>query len=161
MADQELKHLVKMGLGAQKAGSRMAAEHIDDIIKDASHPKLKQALEQGKQTSKRWAEKIDEALKEVAGDGDAGADENVIIQAHGEVARRIRMEAKDDYSRDLGIVAAGQLALHYWIGAFGTMHAYGEQLGMTTMVKNMGEMAQEAKLADEMHTQVAQAVMAG
>ena len=161
MADQKLKHLVTQGLGAQKAGSRIAAEHIDDIIKDASHPKLKQALEQGKQTSEQWADKIDAALKEVAGDGDAGSGDNPIIQAHGEVASRIRSEAKDDYSRDLGIVAAGQLALHYWIGAFGTMHSYGEQLGMSTMAQNMGQMVQEAKRADEAHTEIAKAIMAG
>ena len=161
MADQELKHLVTQGLGAQKAGSRIAAEHIDDIIKDASHPKLKQALEQGKQTSKRWADKIDAALREVAGDGDAGSDDNPIIQAHGEVASRIRSEAKDDYSRDLGIVASGQLALHYWIGAFGTMHSYGKQLGMSTMADDMGQMVQEAKQADEEHTKIAEAIMEG
>ena len=125
------------------------------------HPKLKQALEQGKRTSRQWADNIDAALNEVAGDGDAGADDNPIIQAHGEVARRIRSEAKDDYSRDLGIVASGQLALHYWIAAFGTMHAYGEQLGMSTMADTMGQMVQEAKRADEEHTQIAQAIMEG
>ena len=161
MADQELKHLVKQGLGAQKAGSRIAAEHINDIIADASNPQLKQALEQGKATSKQWADNIDAALKEVAGNGDAGADDNPVIQAHGEVARRIRSEAKDEYSRDLGIIASGQLALHYWIASFGTMHAYGEQLGMSTMADRMGQMVQEAKRADEEHTRIAQQIMAG
>ena len=161
MANEELKHLVKQGLGAQKAGSRIAAAHIDDIIAAASHPKLKQALEQGKRTSQQWADNMEAALKEVAGEGDAGADDNPVIRAHGEVARRIRSEAKDDYSRDLGIVASGQLALHYWIAGFGTMHAYGEQLGMSTMAEKMGQMMQEAKRADEEHTEIAQTIMAG
>ena len=160
MTDQDLKQLVTQGLGAQKAGSRIAASAIDDVIKDATHPKLKEALEQGKKTSMQWASRIDAALQEVAGQGDAAAGDNPIITAHGEVARRIRSEAKSDTARDLGIVAAGQLALHYWIAAFGTMHAYGEKLGMTTMADAMGKCVAEARQADEAQTQIAKVLMA-
>ena len=149
------------GLGAQKAGLRIAAEQIQNIQDDATNPRLKQALEEGTDTPKRWADQMDQALKEVAGDGDAGSDDNPIMKANVEVARRMRTEAKDDYSRDLGIVAAGQLSLHYWIAAFGTMHSYGEKLGMSTLAKNMGEMVQEAKKADEVHTELAKVIMAG
>ncbi len=161
MADRDLKRLVTQRLGAQKTGARIAARDTHEIISDASHPRLKQALEQGRQTSKTWADRIDQALEEVAGDGDAGADDNPIIEAHAEVARRIRADAKDDTSRNLGVVAGGRLALHYWIAAFGTMHAYGEQLGLSTMARDMGEMVQEAKRADEEHTRIAKAILAG
>ena len=52
--------------------------------------------------------------------GEAQTQDNPILQAHYEVSKRIRGEASDAQTRDLGIVAAGQLALHYWIAAFGT-----------------------------------------
>ena len=161
MSDQDLKTLVTQGLGALKAGSHIAASAIDDVMKDATHPKLKQALEQGKKTSQGWTDRIEAALKEVVGQADAGANDNPIVSAHGEVAWRIRSEAKNGTARDLGIVASGQLALHYWIASFGTMHAYGQKLGMTTMAEAMGKCLAEAKQADEAHTEVAQALMAG
>lgn len=63
-------------------------------------------------------------------------------------------------ARDLGIVAAGQLALHYWIAAFGTMRAYAEQAGMSAATPAMKSSLDEAKQADEAHNDIAKRIMA-
>lgn len=147
-----LKKLVGQGLSAMKAGSDIAAKATDEISNDASHPALKEALEHGNRTSKEWAGRIDHAVQQTGG---GGQQENLIMKAHYEVSRKIRQEASEATSRDLGIVASGQLALHYWIAAFGTMASYTEQLGMDEVARSMKMSADEAKQADKKQTDIA------
>jgi len=152
MADDNLKELVSQGLSAMKAGSEVAARATDEISNDASHPDLKAALEQGNNTSKKWADQINRAMKQT-GPGQQG--DNKILEAHYEVSRLIRQQAPDATSRDLGIVAAGQLALHYWIASFGTMASYLDALGLDDAASAMKASADEAKQADQQHTELA------
>lgn len=157
MPTDNLKALVAQGLAAMKAGSDVAAKATDEISNDASHPQLKDALEQGNRTSKEWASRIERAVHQAGGEG--GPSDNPVLEAHYEVSRRIRSEAPDATSRDLGIIASGQLALHYWIAAFGTMANYTRQLGMEDVAGDMKASADEAKQADEKHTRLAEQLL--
>ena len=127
-----------------------------EIQNDAKHPDLKSALDQGNATSKQWSQRIDQAIGEA---GNVQPVENPILQAHYEVSRKIRREAADDQARDLGIIAAGQLALHYWIAAFGTLKSYAAKVGMTQTERNMQMCLDEASRADQQHTQLAGKIM--
>ena len=116
----------------------------------------KAALEQGNQQSKQWATRIDRSFEAAGGEGD---EENPILEAHYEVSKKIRSKAKDDYSRDLGIIAAGQLALHYWIASFGTIRTYAAQSGLSQVEQDMQACLDEAKQADEQHTSLAKQIL--
>lgn len=157
MADDNLKTIVAQGLSAMKAGSDVAARATAEIGNDVRHPDLKAALDEGNRTSRQWAERIDRAVAEA---GPGGQSDNPVLDAHYEVSRRIRGEAPDDTSRDLGIIANGQLALHYWIAAFGTMANYLNKLGMQDGGRAMKQCADEAKQADEKYTQLAEKLLA-
>lgn len=157
MNNDNLKELVAQGLSAMKAGSDVAAKATDEISNDASHPALKAALEQGNQTSKQWSERIARA-EQAAGGGEQG--DNKVLEAHHEVSHLIRQQAPDQASRDLGIIASGQLALHYWIASFGTMANYLKQVGLTDAAREMHQSADEAKQADEQMTQIAEQLLA-
>ena len=146
------------GLGALKAGGQIGAKAADDIESDASNAQLKQALNQGSQQAKTWAERIDRALQEVGG---SDTNDNPVIEAHYEVAKRIRAEAPDDFSRDLGIIAASQLALHYWIASFGTMRAYAKRADLSQTQQEMAKCLEEAEQADEKMTDLAIQIMGG
>lgn len=156
MADEQLKPLVQQGLAAMKSGGKIAAKATDDIEDDATHEQLKAALKQGNETSKQWTARIDRAIEEAGG---ADEHDNPVLEAHFEVSKRIRSKAKSDYTRDLGIIAAGQLALHYWIASFGTMHAYAKRAGLSQTAQDMETCVNEAKQADEQHTQLAIHIM--
>ena len=156
MQEQNIKTLVAEGLPALKAGSRIAAESVDDIQNDATDADLKAMLEKGEQQSKTWAERIDRAMEEADASGEG---DNPIIRAIGETAAKIRREAPDDQSRDLGIIASGQLALHYWIAAFGTMASYAKRSGLSTTAEEMAQCVDEAKEYDEAHTDLAYQIM--
>ena len=156
MNNDALKTTVAQGLAAMKAGGKVAAAATDEISNDARHPDLKALLEKGNQISLQWTQRIDQALQEAGGGGEQ---ENPILKAHHEVSRKIRQQAPDDTSRDLGIIASGQLALHYWIAAFGTMHAYASQIGMSRTEESMKACLSEAKQGDEQMTEVAKRIM--
>ena len=157
MANDNVKQLVAQGLAAMRAGSDVAAKATDEINNDAQHPELKAVLEQGNQVSRQWAQRIESAQAK-AGEG-GGVQDNKIIEAHYEVSRRIRQQAPDAQSRDLGIVADGQMALHYWIAAFGTMANYARQVGMNDVAQDMKMSADEAKQGDEKMTEVAEKLL--
>ncbi|WP_152047670.1 DUF892 family protein [Aureimonas psammosilenae] len=156
MADEAIRNLVSQGLAAMKSGSQIAERATGEIQNDAKHPDLKAALQQGNETSKQWSARIDRAIGEA---GDVPQIENQILQAHYDVSKEIRRDAKDDQSRDLGIIAAGQMALHYWIAVFGTMKTYASKVGMTQTAQEMQASVEEAKAADEQHTQLARKIL--
>lgn len=156
MADDSLGQIAAQGLSAMKAGSDIAARSTDEISNDVSNSELKSMLEEGNRTSQQWAERIDRAVSQ-AGNGQQG--DNPVLEAHYEVSRRIRQQAPDDKSRDLGIIANGQLALHYWIAAFGTMANYLNKLGLDDGGREMKACTDEAKQADERMTQLAERLL--
>ena len=157
MNTDDLKQLIQDGLAAQQAGSQVAAKATDEILQDATHPALRQALEQGNATAKEWASRIERAIAEVGG-GDKQTNE--ILEAHYEVSKQIRAKATTDAVRDLGIIASGQLALHYWIASFGTVASYAASAGFTQTEQELKASVQEAKQADEQHTDIAQQILA-
>jgi ferritin-like metal-binding protein YciE len=156
MNHDALKQLVAQGLAAMKAGGKVAAAATSEITNDARHPDLKAALEQGNQVSQQWTQRIDQALGEAGGSGEQKIP---ILEAHYEVSRKIRQQAPDDASRDLGIIASGQLALHYWIAAFGTIRTYADQLRLTETAQMMQTSLDEAKQADAQHTEIAKRIL--
>ncbi len=156
MADQELRTLVAQGLQALKAGGEVAQRATAEIENDARDPALKAALQVGNQTAEQWSQRIQRAISEAGPAEDTG---NPILEAHHQVSQQIRQKAPDDLSRDLGIIAAGQLALHYWIAAFGTLRTYASALGMTHTEQDLQACLDEAKQSDQQHTDIAEKLL--
>ena len=150
MTDQNLNTLAAQGLQALRAGAEVAKGATAEIERDVKDPGLKSALQAGTKTSAQWAHRIDRAMAEAGGAEDGG---NPVLEAHFEVSRQIRQKAPDDLTRDLGIIAAGQLALHYWIASFGTMRGYASALGMSQTEQAMQASLDEAKQFDQQHTE--------
>jgi ferritin-like metal-binding protein YciE len=156
MADQELKMLVAQGVTALKAGGEVAKQATSEIQNDARNPDLQAALQTGNETAEQWAQRIAQALQETGSAEDTG---NPVLEAHYEVSKKIRQKAADDMSRDLGIIAAGQLALHYWIASFGTLGNYAAKLGLSQTEQSMRTSLEEAKQADQQHTALAEKIL--
>ena len=156
MTDQNLKALVAQGFQALRAGVEVAKTATIEIERDVKDPDLKSALQAGSKTSAQWAQRIERALAET---GNADVVGNPIVEAHFEVSRQIRQKAPDDLTRDLGIIAAGQLALHYWIASFGVLRTYASALGMNQTEQHMQASLNEAKQFDQQHTELAKKLL--
>ena len=157
MNTEDLKQLIKGGLAAQQAGSKIAAKATDDILDDATNDELKTLLQRGNDTAKQWQQRIERAIDEAGGVDD---EDNEILEAHYEVSKDIRGQADTDQVRDLGIIASGQLALHYWIASFGTVASYAEAAGLTQTAQELHRSVEDAKQADEQHTSLAKRLLA-
>ena len=156
MNQNSLQELIRSGLPTLKAGGRVAANAADEISTSATDPELKSFLDTGNDTAEQWQARIDRAMQE-AGTSEEG--ENEILEAHFRVSKQIRDAAPDDQVRDLGIIAASQLALHYWIAAFGSMAAYAKQAGIDQTAQEIGQSLDEAKQADEASVQLVTRIM--
>jgi ferritin-like metal-binding protein YciE len=157
MANEALRQLVAQGLQALRAGSEVAKKATSEIENDAKNPELKAGLQAGNKTSEIWAQRIERASSEVGGGPNRG---NPVLEAHYKVSREIRQAANDDLSRDLGIIASSQLALHYWIASFGTLRTYAGSLGMKQAEQDLQESLREAKQHDEQMTALAEKLLA-
>jgi ferritin-like metal-binding protein YciE len=157
MDTKDLKQLIKDGLAAQKAGSKVAAKATDDIQDDATNPELKTLLKRGNETAKQWEQRIERAIAEAGG---VDSQDNEILEAHYEVSKEIRGNASTDQVRDLGIITSGQLALHYWIASFGTVASYAKAAGLTQTAQELHQCVEDAKQADEQHTALAERLLA-
>ena len=156
---EALRVLTAQALTAMKAGNRIVAKSVGDIHDIVDDRGMKAAVEKGTKLRELWERRIDDALGEVGGPN--GAMVNPVIEAMQEVGQKIQKQAPDDASRDLGICADGQLALHYWTAAFGTVKAYAAQLGIDRVVADMQSCLDEAKEADREHSAIAAHIMAG
>jgi ferritin-like metal-binding protein YciE len=157
MANENLRQLVTQGLQALRAGSEVAKRATSEIDDDARDPELKSLLQTGNKTAQTWAQRIERATSE-AGSGQSHG--NPVLEAHYQVSREIRRAAPDDLSRDLGIIASGQLALHYWIAAFGTLRTYAGSLGLKQTQQDLESSLKEAKQHDEQLTGLAEKLLA-
>jgi ferritin-like metal-binding protein YciE len=156
MNTDDLQQLIKAGLAAQQAGSKVAAKATDDILDDATDPELKTLLQRGNDMAQQWQQRLERAIAEAGG---VDEQDNEILEAHFDVSKEIRGQAATDQVRDLGIITSGQLALHYWIAAFGTVAAYAKAAGLTQTAQELHQCVEDAKQADEQHTALAQRLL--
>ena len=157
--DDALRNLILQGLKAQKSAALLGDDAASEISNDATYPELKEFLQQGTQQAKMWQNKLTSALQQMGAE-DSSID-NPIIKAHYEVSKKIRAEADTPAARDLGIIASGQLVMHYYIAGLGTLAAYAKKLGETQVGDTVGGILAEAKGADEQMTELAQKIMNG
>ena len=159
MNEDNLKELVKQGLLALKTAGEIGKGAAADVAKDATNPELKKLLSDGSAQADRGASQIQSLLAGM-GAGDERND-NPIIQAHTDVSKRIREQAKSPETRDLGIIASGQLVMHYYIASYGTLAQYAERLGMNDAKTTLGKLLDDSKATDERMTDVAKLILGG
>lgn len=157
MNNDSLKELVKQGLQAQKAATQLGDDAAAEISNDATNPELKTYLQQGSERAKQWEKSLTDALQKMGAE-DSPID-NPIIQAQYEVSKKIRATASTPEARDLGIIASGQLAMHYYIAGLGTLSTYAKKVGEMETGNVVGRILQEAKQADQDMTDLAQKLL--
>ena len=120
---------------------------LPKLAKTATSPKLREAFESHLEETRGHVERLEEvfeSLQEKARgkhcDGIAG-----II----EEGKSILEEDFDDLTMDACLIAAGQRAEHYEIGAYGTMIAWAEAMGHTDAAALLQQNLDEEKAADK------------
>ena len=154
MANDAMRDLYVQGLQALHTAGQQGSQAAAAALEAASAPELKQELQQGSQLAQQHAQRLQQLLQ-MAGAPAQGA-KNEIIEGIQAASKRIIESAQDPQTRDAGIIASGQIALHYHIAAFGTLAAYAKALGMTDAAQMLHQTIQEVKQQDERYTQLAE-----
>ncbi len=157
-ASADVKAMLLDAIVAVQAASASGHEAAAKVADMASNPELKQALEQGSKYAETWRERLGQAAQAAGGGGQVSTAGNPIIDAIQQAGGKIMHNATDPVARDLGIIASGQLALHYYIAAFGTMSAYAKMLELPEVGQSLHECLEEAKRGDERYTELAAAI---
>ena len=157
MQKDTLTRLTAQALTYMKAGNELVGKAVGGTNDAASDEELKKAINKGTKLRELWHDRIEKALTAVG--GPVGEEKNPIVEGLQAAGKRIKEQAPDDTTRDLGLCADGQLSLHYWMAAFGTVREYFAQLGLDEHVVAMQKTVDEAKEADEEHTQIATRIL--
>lgn len=157
MAQDALKQTSVQGLQALHTAAQQGSEAAGEIERAATHPELKAQLRQGSEAARHQAERLN-GLFAAVGERPGGTKNEIsegIIAASG----RIMRSAGDETTRDAGIIASGQIALHYHIAAYGTLAAHAKVLGLDEAARTLHEMVEEAREADQRYSDLAERVI--
>lgn len=154
MAKDAYKDWYVQGLQALKSAGDQGKEAAADALKSVTAPEVRQLVEGGSKMDEQNAERIASLLKKAG--GDANGMPNTIMEGIRAGNRQVVEAAKDSEVRDASIIAAGQIAMHYYIAAFGTLAASAKHLGMNDDAQTLKQMTDAVKVQDERFTDVAE-----
>ena len=154
MATDSYKQWYVQGLQALKSADDQGKEAASDTLKVVTASELKQLVETGSKMAEQNAERIASMIKK-AGSNSAGIP-NKIMEGIRAGNRQVIEAAKDSDVRDASIIAAAQIAMHYYIAAYGTLAATAKQLGMAEDAQTFKQMTDEVKAQDNRFTALAE-----
>jgi ferritin-like metal-binding protein YciE len=127
---------------------------LKQMSKKASTPELKQAFETHREETIGQIERLDqvfEILERPARGVPCEAMQGLVAEA-----KEVMEEAEEDTVMDAGLLAAAQAVEHYEIARYGTLVAWGRQLGLNDAVKLFEATLAEEKKTDQLLTQLAE-----
>lgn len=128
---------------------------LPKMIEKSSDPQLKHALETHLQETRGHVTRLEQVLKECAGQVDSKKNKGIAaLITEGE---DIITDATDESVRDAGIIAAAQKVEHYEMAAYGTVRTFAEILGESQQADLLESTLNEEKHADAVLTQISDA----
>ena len=127
---------------------------LPKMAKKATSAELKQAIEQHLGETQDQVERLERIfalLDETPRGKKCPAMDGLI-----EEGKEVMEEAEDDDVLDAGMLAAAQAVEHYEIARYGTLIAWGEELGMSEAVQLLKESLKEEKNADKLLSSLAE-----
>lgn len=154
ISDDNLKDFYVQGLQALHSAGEKGREGAQEALSAATSPELRQMVQQGTELAQRHADKVDGLLRQAGGQPNGRP--NAVMEGIQSAAREIRQAAKDEATRDAGIIDSGQIALHYYVAAFGSLAAHAKTLGMGEAAATLKGMVEESKQMDQRYTELAE-----
>ncbi|HEX5031260.1 MAG TPA: ferritin-like domain-containing protein [Candidatus Eisenbacteria bacterium] len=127
---------------------------IPKMVKAATSPELRTALEDHLEVTRRQVERLEEIFQDMGkpASGKTCKGMSGIIDEGSEILH----EDGDPAVIDAGIIAAAQRAEHYEIASYGTLKTFARTKGDTKAARILEEILNEEKEADRRLTQIAE-----
>ena len=127
---------------------------LPKMAKKATAPELKQAIEQHLSETEDQVERLERIFKLL--DETPRGKKCPAIDGLVEEGKEVMEEAEEDAILDAGMLAAAQAVEHYEIARYGTLIAWGEELGMKEAVQLLKETLKEEKNCDKLLSSLAE-----
>lgn len=137
------------------SAERQALRAMPKMLKNATHPALKECIQMHMEQTEGQVERIEQALEMIGGKPGRKVCEamrGLVEEATHEMEENDRGEMMD-----VLIIAAGQRIEHYEIAAYGTMVSLAKAAGQPKLAELLAQTLAEEKATDEKLTQVAEA----
>ena len=127
---------------------------IPKMVKAATSPELRTALEDHLEVTRRQVERLEEIFQDMGKPASGKTCKGMagIIEEGSEILH----EDGDPEVIDAGIIAAAQRVEHYEIAAYGTLKTFARTKGDTKAARILEEILNEEKQADQRLTQIAE-----
>ncbi|MBE9599809.1 ferritin-like domain-containing protein [Pedobacter sp. MC2016-24] len=150
--EEALKVWYLHGLSSLKKANEIGVKTTEKLKEYITSEELNDAIDHGSAAAAEHAKKIDTLIEETGQE---------VLEINNEIMQGIHdatdsiAESKDEDVRDLGVIASAQIALHYYISAYGGLAATANKLGYKKQAEKFSKMTDEMKKADEHYTKLA------
>lgn len=141
------------GLQAMISANKIGEKTTEKLKEYVTSKDLLKAIDEGSNASEEHVKIVKELLQEAG--GEKGEITNEIMKGIYEATDNIA-ESKDDNVKDLGVIASAQIALHYYIAAYGGLASTAAHLGLKDQSDKFSELIEELKTADENYSKLAE-----
>jgi len=154
MAEDAFRQWYVQGLQALHTASNQGHEAADATLAAVTAPEVKQLVEADTELTRQHAGQLASLLRNAG--AEPGSMPNPIIEGIRAGNRQVVEAAGDDGVRDASVITAAQIALHYFIAAYGTLASSAKHLGMSEDAATLRRMLDEVRRQDERFTALAE-----
>jgi ferritin-like metal-binding protein YciE len=132
---------------------KLVDKGLPDMIKNATSPELRQALEQHLQQTRQHVARLERVFS-IFG-VEAKTEDNDIIDEMHTAAKHMVSDTEDgSLLRDAALIVAGNAVEHYEMAVYGSLVAFARQLGRSEAATLLEQTLNEEKAADAKLTQI-------
>ncbi len=154
MANEAFKAWYVQGLQAVKTAADQGKAASGSAHAQSAPPEIRELMEGGAKVFGRHAETLGQLLQKAGGAGNSTP--NAFWEGIQKGSQQMIQAAQDGGVREASVVAAAQIATHYFIAAYGTLASNAKHLGLEEDARTLKGMTDEMKAADEQMTRLAE-----
>ncbi|WP_165361204.1 ferritin-like domain-containing protein [Lichenibacterium ramalinae] len=154
MASEAFKAWYVQGLQAVKTAADQGQAASSHAQAQGVPPEVKTIMEGGAKVFGQHAEALGRLLQGAG--ASPGSMPNAFMDGIQKGSQQMIQAAQDPGVREASVVAAAQIATHYFIAAYGTLASNAKHLGLTEDAATLKGMADEMKAADQHMTGIAE-----
>ena len=153
MTIESLRDLFEIGLRyTYDCEQQLVKKGIPGMIKGASSPELKSALEQHLEETRTHVTRIETIFSQIGAKADT--EDNDVVEEMIDAAEGMISDIDASPLRDAALIVAGNQVEHYEMATYGSLIAFAKQLGLGQVVTVLQQTLQEEKAADAKLAQI-------
>ena len=155
MTIESLRDLFELKLScAYDCEQKLVKKGLPGMIKGASTPELKSALEQHLEETRTHVSRLEKVFQSIGAEADNEDDDVIDEMISG--AEDMISDIDESPLRDAALIVGGNAVEHYEMAVYGSLVEFAKQLGFRDAVSLLQQTLEEEKAADAKLTEIAE-----